>query len=197
MLSMITLMEARDVLNAERVVNVVGPLQIALDAWNRMAHPAYDSTTRARAIQNRAHFEACERLSSDSGVHDGEYRNQKFIAFDDRLLTRIKQLDRNLASSNYPTPQAVDFVQQQQIEGFPLFDRLHLGYRLDITGMRLSDVFFALPTGKKEAFNAWVWQVLGDPIDLTTYGFQVGLFQVAQPSASDGYFYEDYSSRLA
>ncbi|MCA9831533.1 MAG: hypothetical protein KC495_13760 [Dehalococcoidia bacterium] len=196
-LAMITLMDARDVLTDDRVVGVVSPVKRAFETWTRLAHPAFDSTTRARAIQNMAHWDACERLSDDQGVRAGEHRLQKYITFDERVLIRIKQFDRNLATRNYPTDQALEFVQQEQIDGFPPFDRLHVGYRLDISGTRLQDVFITLPTGRKSAFNAWVWQVLGDPIDLTTYGYQIGLFRVAQPTIRDGYFYEDYSSRLA
>jgi hypothetical protein len=101
-------------------------------------------------------------------------------------------LDDFLESSNYPTEQALDFVRQDPIPELP-FDRLHFGYRLDITGLVLKDAFVALPTGVKGSFNAWVWQVLGDPIiESGTYGRQLPLpFPDEEPPIF--YAYDNYA----
>src|SRR6185437_14087883 len=165
-------------------------------AIHRSCLAAVTESTRGGFISDLFYFNVQNELGDDGGFAYDEVKGQRYITFDDRILQRIKHLDRELVSSNYPTRQAKAFVQQARLEGFPDFDRLHLGYRLDITGMRLEDVFIALPVGRRSRFNAWVWQVWGDSIaDSTVYGQQSPMILPGQkvyrlPA------YDDYRQRL-
>jgi hypothetical protein len=190
---LITLTQARTVITESRALALIRSLTESIDTWQEsMRRPGLDETTRARAISNLFYFNTAGSLANDGGARHGEYRNQRYIAFDDRLAVRCKLLDRNLESSNFPTDQAEDWLRQRQLEGFPPFDRLTLGYRLDLTGLRMRDLFITLPTGVPGFFNQWVWQVWGTPLDMSVYGTQLRLRE-SDVGPGETFFYEDYS----
>jgi len=188
----LTLLEARQALHGARMETLA---KLAIDSVRgsreMQNHPAFDSTTLARGASNLFYFHAPIEFASDPGVRLGESGGQKYLVFDERFLIRFKLLDDNFESSNFPTEQAVNFVRQSELTNFPPFDRTHLGYRLDITGRVVGDMFVTLPTGIKGAFNAWMWQVWGDRVgETTTYGtpFQLRFPGIAAPI----YAYDDY-----
>ena len=110
-------------------------------------------------------------------------------------LIRCKLLDNELESQQNSTDQSKDFVRQRQIEGFPPFDYLQLGYRLDITGLFLRDTFITLPVNSPGTFNLWVWQIWGDELDATTYGGQ-GELSLFEPASNEKFAYEDFRSKV-
>ena len=195
MIDPISLADTHDLLHPARIATLLRGLYEANAEWNTRTLPGWDQTARARAVSGRFYMMLPERFGNDSGVHHGEQGQQKFVAFDDRILLRCKLLDRGLASSNYPTAQALAWVKAgEPLEGF-LFDRLHFGYRLDILGRELQDVFVCQPTGDEEQPNLWVWQIYGNPINMQTFGIQQALGQTSI-RLGDHYLYEDYASAI-
>ena len=56
---------------------------------------------------------------------------QHFIAFEDRLVVRVKQIDKGYLSSNLPTPHSLLWNRQLPAPGMEPLPRLELGYHLD------------------------------------------------------------------
>jgi len=194
----LTLAGARAILGGARMKALTGAAVDSVGVWRddlKDLRIALDATTRARLINNLFYFKAQIALAGDTGCRFDEIRQQRYIEFDEKVLLRFKLFDDALETSNYPTEQAEEFVQQDWIPGLPPLVRLHLGYRLNIIGLGVSDAFVTLPTGIPGAFNAWVWQVLGDPMNETsTYGVQLPLLLTPQePLQNDVYFYENYA----
>lgn len=193
----ISLNSTRSLLAGDRMAAFANAASTAVTSWaSDFHHVALGQTTRAWAISDLFYFYAREYQAVDDGVVYGETRGQRYFVVEDRVLMRFKMLDDFLESSNYPTNQALDFVGQEPIPDFPPFDRLHIGYRLDITGLLLRDAFVTLPIGRPERFNAWVWQVLGDPIgDTSIYGLQHKL-PGEFGTAGELYAYDDYHQHM-
>ncbi|HLG69792.1 MAG TPA: hypothetical protein VK009_05140 [Chloroflexota bacterium] len=193
----ISLNETRTLLAGSRMTAFTKAATDAVTGWVQdFHHVAFGQTTRAWAISDLFYHFGQEYHAGDEGVRYGETRGQRYFVVDERILMRFKLLDDGLQSSNYPTDQALDFVGQEPIPDFPPLDRLHIGYRLDITGLLLRDAFVTLPIGRPERFNAWVWQVLGDPIGASSiYGLQYKL-PGEFGAAGDQYAYDDYQQML-
>lgn len=193
----ITLDEARELLD-DRIYGLAEAMQASVKEWREKHHgAAIQSATRASIIGDLFYWNVTTlSLAGSDGMTTETVKQQRFVAFDGRVLLRCKFVKTGLELSNYQTRQARNFVTQRPITGFPEFDRLHVGYRLDLTGMALKDAFILLPVGNRTRFNEWVWQFWGESIESTsTYGLQVPL-----PLPQMGqrrFYYEDCSQRFA
>lgn len=195
----ISLPEAQELLRP-RVPQLTKSLAGAFTTWLQDLaphHVALSSTARAKIINDYFYFNAAQNLSRDKGVGFHENQLQRFIVFDERLVVRFKLLDRSLQARNYPTERARGWVQQLPLEGIPPCERLHFGYRLDLTGTTIRDAFITLPTGTLAVPNDWIWQVWGNPIDLSTFGIQIRLIPLTRVGANVVYAYDDFSTRSA
>jgi hypothetical protein len=195
--SPITLDETQAILTDARMIPLLRSLRDAVSDYSRDLLPhiaAITDATRAGFIADKFYFNVSNNLAEDKGFDSATVQGQRYVTFDGRLLQRVKHFNGELASRNYPTAQAKAFISQGYLEGFPECDRLHLGYRLDITGLRLAEVFVTRPIGRKAKFNDWVWQVWGDPIRET------GTYELQEPlpirEMSRQYAYSDFSTRL-
>jgi hypothetical protein len=195
----ISLPEAQDVLRP-RVPPLARSLASAHATWLQdlaPLHVALSASARAKIINDLFYFNAGQNLSGDKGAVFGENQLQRFIVFEERLVVRFKLLDNNLQARNYPTERAKGWVQQLPLEGIPPCERLHFGYRLDLTGTIVRDAFITLPNGMGAVPNDWVWQVWGNPIDSATFGIQMRLVPLTRVAANVVYAYDDFSVRLA
>ncbi len=137
-------------------------------------HSALSDSTRASMLNDVFYETVRSELSGDSGFTFRQNGNQKFLFLDDGdtpSIVRFKLLDKNLMSSNFPTRTSLNWTAQRPIPGIPTGVRLTYGYRLDILGVRIDDVFVVLPIGG-HVVNDWVWQVWGNPIQTETFGVQ-------------------------
>jgi len=195
----ISLPEAQDVLRP-RVPLLTRSLADAFTTWLQdyaPHHMVLSTTARAKIINDHFYFNAAQNLGRDRGAIFHENQLQRFIVFDERLVVRFKLLDRSLQARNYPTERAKGWVQQLPLEGIPPCERLHLGYRLDLTGTAIRDAFITLPNGALAVPNDWIWQVWGNPIDSSTFGIQMRLIPFARTGTSVVYAYDDFSVRSA
>lgn len=195
----ISLPEAQDVLRP-RVLVLTNSLATGHTTWLQdlaPLHVALSASARAKIINDLFYFNAARNLSGDKGVVFHENQLQRFIVFEERLVLRFKLLDNNLQARNYPTERAKRWVQQLALEGFPPCERLHFGYRLDLTGTIIKDAFITFPNGTLAAPNDWVWQVWGNPIDWSTFGIQMPLIPVTRAATNVVYAYDDFSVRSA
>ncbi len=192
------LLEARDLLlKDDRLVILGQGLVWAIEQWReRHFAPGLDASTRASIIKDHFYQKVQEDLAPLDGFEYAEKHNQKSLLFDERLLVRVKHLDRLLRSSNYPTPTAEAFIRQDEIPDFPDFAFLHFGYRLDPSGLEIRDAFFALPHVRRDEFNEWVWQILGSPTEEGTYREQ-GRLLFPNDVREVKYVYEDFKERFA
>jgi len=66
------------------------------------------------------------------------------------VVIRLKKMDEDGKSRNYPTKQAKDYDGQRQLPGLPLPPvRLTVGYWLDATGQVINRVQIARPDGRR------------------------------------------------
>lgn len=194
--SIISLADATDILDAERVAKLVQSSAKAQTAWiDTYDHAILDASTRGFIIYNHFHHEARKAFSNSRGVDFREHEGQKFISFDDRLFVRHKHFNRNLSASNYQTRHARRWVRQEALSFIEGIARLNFGYRFDATGQVMKDICITLPNGRRDLVNEndWVWQLLGDPIDTSTWGVQMR-FDAAGRNIEEVYRYDDYSA---
>jgi hypothetical protein len=161
----------------------------------RSQHLILNESARAIVVNQNFYWHAQQRLNDDPGVAFLEDNLQRYIVFDEAVIVRFKLLGEGLESHNYPTARARQWVQQVALPTLPKLGRLNFGYKLDITGSVIDGAFVTLPNGIAAAVNDWIWQVLGSPVDLTTFGIQLRLPSLLNQQAIV-YDYEDYSEYM-
>ena len=185
-----TLNETRSLLLPGRAKAFAQAQRDSIKQVNSIAPPvalAFDGPTRAMMINRLWISNVRTLLAKDTGVVPGEDQGQQYFVVDEALIIRHKLVDRNLRSSNYPTPHSNSWNLQASLDGMPPIGRLTFGYRTDATGMVLEEAFITFPYGR---FNLWVWQVWRQHID--TFGITLPLEQRSIHS-EEVYAYDDLS----
>jgi hypothetical protein len=132
----------------EETLDAMGDeLLIELDEIARHANARYrtyqpadlvELDVRAQAACTYCHMlaEADRRFVNRPDVRTLDIRGLKLWLFKNaNVVIRLKKMDENGQSRNYPTKQAEDFDAQKQLPGLPLPPvRLTAGYFLDKTG---------------------------------------------------------------
>lgn len=98
------------------------------------------------------HAEADRRLLGRDDIRPIDYQgNLKLWLYKAaNVVIRLKKMDEDGKSRNYPTKQAQDYDAQRQLPGLPLPPvRLTAGYWLDATGRVINRVQIARPAGKR------------------------------------------------
>lgn len=148
--------------SASEVMSALGDdLILEFDAIARAAHSrfmAYPSDilveldARAQAACTYSHMlaEADRRFVGRRGVRTFDLKGLKLWLFEDaEVVVRLKKMDEDGRTRNYPTKQAKDFDRQFDLPGLPSPPlRLAAGYLLDPTG-NLVRTQIAMPHGQK------------------------------------------------
>ena len=98
------------------------------------------------------HAEADRRLIGREYVRPIEYKGGLKLCLDEaaNVVVRLKKMDEDGKSRNYPTKQAKDYDAQLELPGLPLPPvRLTAGYWLDATGQIINRVQIARPDGRR------------------------------------------------
>jgi hypothetical protein len=98
------------------------------------------------------HAEADRRLIGRDYVRPIEYAGGLKLWLYERanVVIRLKKMDEDGKSKNYPTKQAKDYDAQRELPGLPLPPvRLTAGYWLDRTGQIINRVQIARPDGTR------------------------------------------------
>ena len=134
-----------------------------LDQIARLAHAKYrayapdvllELDARAQAACTYAHMgaEADRRFIGRAGVRDLDIRGLRLWLFEDaNAVVRLKKMDEDGLTKNYPTEQAKDFDRGYDIPGLPMPPvRLTAGYLLDApTRTQFIRTQVARPIGRK------------------------------------------------
>ncbi|WP_143748396.1 hypothetical protein [Mesorhizobium carmichaelinearum] len=131
------------------------------DEITRAAHSRYRSyrpedliehDVRAQAACTYAHMvaEGDRRFIGRPRVRTMDLRGLKLWHFEDAdVVVRLKKMDEDGRTRNYPTKQAKDFDRQLELPGLPSPPiRLTAGYVLDATGTGLVRSQIAMPAGR-------------------------------------------------
>lgn len=105
------------------------------------------------------HAEADRRLIGRDGIRPIDYHGGlKLWLFENaNVVIRLKKMDEDGQSRNYPTKQAKDYDAQRELPGLPLPPvRLTAGYWLDATGQIINRVQIARPDGRVPTWCAAV-----------------------------------------
>jgi hypothetical protein len=175
--------DARQLLTPS-IPRLLRSLDEAITEWNAapaVYHAAMDASARATILNKLTYHYAASNLD---GVVFGEDQLQRYMRFGELTVVRVKLLDSQLRSRNYPTRRAREWIRRVPLPGWPV-SRLHFGYRLDVTGSVLEDVFVTLPNGDRMVPNDWVWQVRGPAIE--PFPVRQNLF------GEEVYRYDDFS----
>lgn len=145
-------------------MDALAPFLDDLDEIARIAHARYrgydaailvEHDARAQAACTYAHMtaEAQRRFIGKSGVRDFEIRGLKLWLFEDaNAVIRLKKMDEDGKTCNYPTEQAKDFDRGYDLPGLPMPPvRLTAGYLLDATNTQFERTQVARPVGRKRA----------------------------------------------
>jgi len=97
------------------------------------------------------HAEADRRLLDRAAVRPLEIRGLKLWLYERAdAVIRLKKMDEDGKTRNYPTKQARDYDAQRQLPDLPLPPiRLTVGYWLDATGQIINRVQIARPNGRR------------------------------------------------
>lgn len=110
----------------------------------------HDARATASNIYCHMLAEAERRLLNVPGVLLKDIRGLKAFLVSDVAVIRLKRMDEDGRSRNYPTKQAKDFDRGQPLPGLPPpATRLTVGYLADATGTSVQRVQVAKPTGRE------------------------------------------------
>lgn len=121
----------------------------------RSYHPEIliELDVRAQAACTYAHMlaEADRRFLGRPRVRPLDLRGLKLWHFEDAdVVIRMKKMDEDGRSRNYPTKQAKDFDRQMELPGLPAPPaRLTAGYLLEATGTDIVRSQIAKPSGRE------------------------------------------------
>jgi hypothetical protein len=128
------------------IMSALGPFLDDFDGIARAAHSRYRSydpeilvehDARAQASCTYAHMsaEAARRFIGRSRVRELDIRGLKLWHFEEaNAVVRLKKMDEDGLTRNYPTEQAKDFDRGLELPGLPMPPvRLTAGYLLDAT----------------------------------------------------------------
>jgi hypothetical protein len=110
-----------------------------------------DTRAQAACTYCHMHAEADRRLIDRSGIRAIDYngRLRLWLYESANVVIRLKKMDEDGKSRNYPTKQAKLYDAQRELPGLPLPPvRLTAGYWLDRTGQIINRVQIARPNGK-------------------------------------------------
>lgn len=111
-----------------------------------------DVRAQAACTYCHMHAEADRRLIGREGIRPIDYRGglKLWLYEAANVVVRLKKMDEDGKSSNYPTKQARDYDAQRELPDLPLPPvRLTAGYWLDRTGQMINRVQIARPTGRR------------------------------------------------
>jgi hypothetical protein len=98
------------------------------------------------------HAEADRRLMGRADIRAIDYQGglKLWLYETANVVIRLKKMDEDGKSRNYPTKQAKDYDAQRELPGLPLPPvRLTAGYWLDATGQIINRVQIARPDGRR------------------------------------------------
>jgi hypothetical protein len=129
---------------------------------------------RAQAACTYCHMnaEADRRLMERDYVRPIDYRGglRLWLYEAANVVIRLKKMDEDGKSRNYPTQQAMDYDAQRELPGLPLPPvRLTAGYWLDVTGQIINRVQVARPNGQRVP----IWCAAVVPPDQRTAGERI------------------------
>ena len=143
-----------------QTMNALAPYLDELDQIARAAHTRYrayspadliEHDARAQAACTYAHMnaEAERRFIGRTSIQCLEIRGLKLWLFEDaNAVMRLKKMDEDGNTRNYPTEQARDFDAGWDLPGLPMPPvRLTAGYLLDKTGTQFERTQVRGPSG--------------------------------------------------
>jgi hypothetical protein len=149
--------------NVEQTMDALGAFLDEFDLLARAAHARYraynpedllEHDARAQAACTYSHMsaEAARRFIDRSGVREIDVRGLKLWLFEEaNAVVRLKKMDEDGCTKNYPTKQAKDFDRGFDLPNLPIPPvRLTAGYLLDETGTQFERTQVARPVGKRK-----------------------------------------------
>ena len=115
------------------------------------------------------YFYACMEQAPEHGSQFERLvdRGQDYISFGDKVIIRVKQLDKRHLSWNLETPHSTQWNEQLPVNGMAPAPRLELGYRLNELMSDCDSAHVLLRIGKQ---IDWRIQIYGQRTD--TYDFE-------------------------
>jgi hypothetical protein len=111
-----------------------------------------DVRAQAACTYCHMHGEADRRLMGRGDIRHIDYQGglKLWLYEAANVVFRLKKMDEDGKSRNYPTKQAKDYDAQRELPGLPLPPvRLTAGYWLDATGQIINRVQIARPDGRR------------------------------------------------
>jgi hypothetical protein len=120
-------------------------------AYNPADLLEHDARAQAACTYSHMNAEAERRLIGKSGIIPLEIRGLKLWLFEEaNVVIRLKKMDEDGNTRNYPTEQAKGFDRGWDLPGLPMPPvRLTAGYFLDKTGTQFERSQIARPVGQK------------------------------------------------
>ena len=128
----------------EEIMDFLAPYIDDLDQIPRLAHAKYrtygadvllehDTRAQAACIYSHMAAEAERRLSGKRGIIPKDINGLKVWLIQDKTVLRLKKMDEDGQSRNYPTKQAKDYDLGYALPGLPpKAARVSAGYLLEI-----------------------------------------------------------------
>lgn len=108
----------------------------------RMIHT---SRTKANIVRDHMVARACQAFEDVPSVRLLTHRGYFLVHVEGKVLLRFKKLGKNRRSSNYPTKQAVAYMDNLPLDGIPESTRLDVGYQLNDLQTMIATVLINCP----------------------------------------------------
>ena len=184
-----TLCQAREVLRPF-IPAFVGALKVSVQNWNSrppVEHQVLDEIVRGAIIAQYWYYYAGRFLEDEPRAQFQRNRGQRFFAIAQTIIIRIKHVNEDNLSKNYPTARSINWNRQLPLPGVPLATRLEFAYKMDLTGTTVERACVLLRIADS---IIWMWQIWGERHDIFSESSEdtsQDLFQ------RDLFSYEDFS----
>lgn len=126
-----------------------------INAWNDYNN-YYSDVKHKHSARTRAnilydHMVDSARLKFDgmSEISLIDINGSFLISIGNMLIIRFKKLDNEMKSRNYPTQQALAFMDQLTLPGIPVAARLIVGYQLNELQTNIKSILVTCPNGSQ------------------------------------------------
>lgn len=121
---------------------------IAVTGWL----PAMTKRGRANVVHDLSVDFLIKEFDDDRNVRISEKSGLHLFVFNDMVALRLKKLDEEKKSSNIPTQQAFDYINQCELPTIPKALHLECGYILNSLETEIEGVFLTCPEGDRIAW---------------------------------------------
>jgi hypothetical protein len=128
-----------------------------LDQYPAAVKVVHTTRTRRSIVHDHIVDQAMQLFGGRIGVECMFVQKLFVVSFNNGIAIRFKKLDEKLRSSNIPTQQSIDFVEQSELPEIGSAYFLQAGYQLNSFESEISGIYLTCPSGSSS--NFWDYKI--------------------------------------